>query len=81
MKRFNLFWARILSPEGKILNIASVRIVVVQFVISTMNSIGAGILTNTILGGPCYTYSIMGPKTLFYPVRPLKTLIVTLIDL
>ena len=34
--------------------------------------IGAEItITNTALGVPCYSYSIMGPKTLFQSSRPL----------
>ena len=28
-------------------------------------TIGASVISNTILGAPCYSYSIMGPKTLF----------------
>ena len=28
-------------------------------------------ITYTILGAPCYKYSIIGPKTLFYLLRPL----------
>ena len=31
---------------------------------------GASIFTNTILGVPYYTYSIMGPKTLIKLLRP-----------
>ena len=28
-------------------------------------NVGALVITNTVLGGPYYSYSIMGPKTLF----------------
>ena len=33
-------------------------------------TIGAQIIANTILGVPDYDYSIMGPETLFYLLRP-----------
>ena len=47
------------------------RILAVRLQDARLLTIGASIITNTIVGVPYYSYSIVGPLTLLFLLRPL----------